>query len=592
MIKDFRKLGASIMVIVVVSFLLLIVLQWGANLAGTRNRAQSTPRDVILKGDGIKVTRMWYQENYKKTLRDWEAKNNRHPSSRDYREIKEQAWENLQKDVIWERLLKSERPVVTDDEVWEIIKVTPPQELMQDTSFITPDGKFNYQRYHQLLTMPNAQQWITQYAKMIKASLLKQKVQYDLINTYRLTSNEKKDISRMEGAKVTVRFMPINYSPYPIDSSVSKEEIEKIYKKYKDKYTREERRRMIPIYFYLIPSKADSENAKARIDLAYEALKEGDSFNVVAGDYSDSPYDTIKVTPEKLADTEKVIFNSLKPGDYSKPYFYWGTYNVVRMIEKRKDTFTVNVITVRIRPGEDTKEALLSRIDSFKTVLKKRKGIIDSSLIKKWNIQVRRPIEASKKSITYFVALKDKLWAVKTFGEKAPKGAISEPFPLSDKGFFIFYVSEIKKKDMKPLDSLRASIIERILYLRNLDSIKSFALQLKDSIVKFHRTIDELAPELGVKIDTLTLPSFSMGADYYGPVFSAVVMTMNPGDRYGPVEMFKRTQYGFIECLRREPDLSKLETAYHNRIVDAINALSDSLFKEPEWKDYRKLNEF
>ena len=70
-------------------------------------------------------------------------------SNEDYQAVEQQAWEYLTTELTWAKVLKAERIGVSNDEIMEIVKSNPPEELRNKPELMT-DGKFDPQKYLQV----------------------------------------------------------------------------------------------------------------------------------------------------------------------------------------------------------------------------------------------------------------------------------------------------------------------------------------------------------------------------------------------------------------------------------------------------------
>ncbi|GAI24421.1 unnamed protein product, partial [marine sediment metagenome] len=96
-------------------------------------------------------------------------------------------------ELIMGRILKSQiikRDIfISDKQIIDIIKNSPPTEIYQDTTFWI-GGQFDYSRYYELLKEPRLREFINDYAKRIKEDLPRRILSGEISSLVRLTQSE------------------------------------------------------------------------------------------------------------------------------------------------------------------------------------------------------------------------------------------------------------------------------------------------------------------------------------------------------------------------------------------------------------------
>jgi len=93
-------------------------------------------------------------------------------------------------ELIMDRILKSQiikRDIfISDKQIIDIIKNSPPREIYQDTTFWI-GGQFDYSRYYELLKEPLLREFINDYAKRLKEDLPRRILSGEISSLVRLT---------------------------------------------------------------------------------------------------------------------------------------------------------------------------------------------------------------------------------------------------------------------------------------------------------------------------------------------------------------------------------------------------------------------
>lgn len=343
MMTKLRDMTFIMLWILVIAFVGMMVLQWGADITGSARRS-----NVVGKVEGQKIT----IEEFEKALaqaRDFEFQNTgKSPDFERSKAIQNEVWERFVQRILLSREIEKYNIQVTDREVALFILNNPLPELQQNPQFQT-DGKFDMQKYQQAVLDPqNSRAWLG-VERYIQQSLPFQKLQ-ELVTASAIVTEEEIKYDFMQKnmeTKIEYLYIPISaYSSISVD--VSEEEIKKYYEENKEKdFKVEETRKVNYVLFSTLPSAEDSTRA---YDLAKDILKQarsGDDFAKLADQYSEDPsvqnnhgdlgyFERTAMVPE----FSEAVF-SAKPGEIVGPV---------------KTNFGLHVIKVGDRKVEDGKE--------------------------------------------------------------------------------------------------------------------------------------------------------------------------------------------------------------------------------------------
>ena len=196
MLSDMRRNIRVVMFIVAAAFIAGFLMSelWRmiGNRGGQRGRPQDTHGYVAQVGDH-NVTNDEYRGVVSYITDKYKSDNKlRDLSNEDYQAIEQQAWEYLTTELTWAKVLKAEKIGVTNDEIMEIVKSNPPEELRNKPELMT-DGKFDPQKYLQVINAPENREYFTNYFRQILEMLPREKFRIDVTNAYRVTNAEIED---------------------------------------------------------------------------------------------------------------------------------------------------------------------------------------------------------------------------------------------------------------------------------------------------------------------------------------------------------------------------------------------------------------
>ncbi len=147
MMRQMRENTKWIMLVTAFAFVALMVFEWGMDITGQSGSGYGELGRV----NGTPVTYDQYQAIYR-NLYDQVSRGQDDPiTSAQNREIEEAAWTELVNQILIQQELGRRGVRVTDQEVMDAARFSPPQELVGDPLFET-DGQFDIQKYQDFLS--------------------------------------------------------------------------------------------------------------------------------------------------------------------------------------------------------------------------------------------------------------------------------------------------------------------------------------------------------------------------------------------------------------------------------------------------------
>lgn len=580
LVSRLRSRAALIMFIVLVAFVLLIVLQWGADILGIGYREQKNI-EILAKVGNKEITISLFHKYLQRELRNIPREE---LNEKKYKEIKEKAWKEIIKEIVLERVAKKENVRITDDELFEVIKTNPPPEVQQLKELQTEDGKFDYNKYLQILANPSNLPFIMQFAERLKAPLLQEKLRQDILNCYRITSIDYKDIYEKYNKNIFLEGLFITrLGDTKIDTVVTEEEMRSYYNKHKEEFELPERIKVDKISFPIIPSSQDSLEIKGIIEDIYSQIKEGADFFKIGKLYSERKLDTMKILKQRIRKKRKTIMEKMKPGDISSPFFYGNAWRILKLLSSKKDTLYFSEIVINMRASSDTKRDILEKIESLRKEMKKNKAPIEV-IANKYKGELTKDLVISKKRSLYGFSEYEN--AIKTWAFKARVGEVSLPFSENGIKYSVFILKEKIPKGIEKFEEAKSKIRRKILWKRYKKTLKNMAENIKKMLLSGAtlKEVHEKYPFLKYE-EELNFPNFWLASGTYGPKFAGIIFALKEGESYGPIELGRG--YIFVKCTKIGFNNIKPSKILKDRVTYAISILANEVFKNPEIEDYR-----
>jgi peptidyl-prolyl cis-trans isomerase D len=362
--QKLRKYAKIYLWIVVGGFVGWIFFDLGADLVGKRVR-KPWERGLIAEIDGRPVPYEWFKTRLDMAIRDSsEAKGGRELTDQEVAAIEEAVWKQMIEDIKWFEYIRERHLNLADETIIQLIKLSPPPEVMESEEFKTEEGEFDVQKYLRALYDPRNLPFFKQYEARLREEIPKMLMQIDIFSSIPVTDSLawKKFLEREE--EVKVEFLGLVPRTMPDSVNYTKEDVERYYFENREKFKQPERANIAFVMLKKIPSKEDTLEAKDKLETAYEEIKSGIKFEEIVDYYSedentkknsgDLGWFTKDRNPKEIYE----VAMKLKEGEVSKPFLSPLGWHLIKVDEKKKDKVKVKHILVRIKTGFETKEKL------------------------------------------------------------------------------------------------------------------------------------------------------------------------------------------------------------------------------------------
>ena len=361
MMKAMRENTKIILWIVVIAFVITIFAVWGLDL---QSSGRTGGQNIVGKVDDVTITPETYQAIYTQLSQQMRAQNPTGTMSSAQEEmLREQAWENIVNNVLTSREVERLGITVTDEEILNTIRTSPPPEIQQ--YFQDDKGNFDYAAYQQALNNPEAD-W-TSVEQMVRQRVPVVKLNQYLMAQVHVTQSEITRALQEENAKLTAE-----YVAFPIDEETpegaapSDDDVNAYYQSHQTEYQLPEQ---AVLEVVRIPIEASQQD---RDDLIYSATEIRNSvvtngdFEGAAKAYSESHTATVGgetgFIPAAQRDAAMIAaLDKLKPGEISEVVTTADGVAVVQMIatkkEKGETLYNFREIVLKLSPSSTTSDA-------------------------------------------------------------------------------------------------------------------------------------------------------------------------------------------------------------------------------------------
>lgn len=586
MLSDMRRNIRVVMFIVAAAFIAGFLMSELWRMIGTRGSRRTRDTHGFIGQIGKdNITNEEYQSTVRYIANKYKSDNQlRDLSNEDYQAVEQQAWKYLITELTWQKALAAEKVGVTQNEVMEIIKSNPPEELRNKPELLT-DGKFDPQKYLQVINAPENREYFTKYFQQILEMLPREKFRIDVVNAYRVTNPEVEDALAAANTKWKTTALYFGSKVMKQKYEPTEAEEKTWYEAHKDTFRVKEMRQLRYVFFPLTVSRQDSADAKDAIGRAYDQLQKGETFNLTTFDYSDLEGETLPAMTSRAGldkPTDSVLAR-LKPGQYSPSFFAGYGWQIVRLDSAKKDSVAYGRIVVRVKMGS---EVLATVRDSVRSFIEKAATEKFDTLAARFGLTVQpmRPLVGDQKELPGLdIESPAQLigWA-----KTAKPGQVLDQPQHGTRGYYVFELAEVKPAGFADYEKVKQAVGFRMRQGKEKQAWTEMAQQALQAI-KAGKSLEQYAAENpGAELQVDSCIGLLDCRRKKGPEFAGAVAALNPGEKYGVVE----TNWGafIIRCDERTPAGTSDAAAYVGQRRSQVGQdLMSELLKQPEVKDYR-----
>lgn len=283
MFEALRKMILPIIIIVLVFFMGMIVLEWGLDFTQRGNRAEINVAGVI---NGQEVSWDYFGQIFDRFYqRETENNEEELPDSR-IRELRTAAWNEIVGDILLQQEAEKRGITISDQDIYISLRTNPPPYLQQSADFQT-DGRFDYQKYLNIMADPQAAFFWAALEPQVRKELKRIRVQQLVVQAPHVTEAEVKQAYMDANEKVEVMLVNVQMGDFSKEIGQPDDSILKVYfEENRDKYDIEERRVLSIVKFEKLASDEDDARALAQITVLYDSAAAGADFAELAKNWS------------------------------------------------------------------------------------------------------------------------------------------------------------------------------------------------------------------------------------------------------------------------------------------------------------------
>jgi peptidyl-prolyl cis-trans isomerase D len=474
LLQAMRASAKYIWLIIVVLFVGGFLLAQTSGLLG-RAPVTSTTAVATVNGEDI-LASTWYQTS--QNLEQQATQRTSQSISLDERErIQDQAFDQLVTDALLRQEYKRRGITVTDDEILQAARYSPPPQLMQAPDLQT-DGQFDPAKYQRFLQSPLAKEQgiLLQLEQYYRTEIPKEKLFDQIAGDVYISDAElwRRWQDSHDSAEVSfVAFEPERISDSAV--KVSDDEIRAYYDTHKKLFDRPGRAKVSVLIIPRLVTAADSAAVRAHALALRARILGGEKFEDVArAESSDSASAANGGSlgaggrGRFVAPFEAAAY-ALKPGEISQPVLTQFGYHIIKLDARKGDTLTLSHILLPIGQSDSAASRTDRRADSLARMAAStdQPAKFDSAA-RTLHIPVLRAeaIEGNSLTINGKYVPSVGAWAF----QGAKPGETSELFDAED-GYYLARLDSITHGGIASLDQAKRDIRTFLVRQKKIDAL-------------------------------------------------------------------------------------------------------------------------
>lgn len=374
MMRTIREKTRWVIVFLAVAFAAWLAFE-GIQSRETSATTGANPVIAVVNGEQIRYTR--WREASSGQIDQARARKGGALTDEETRQAEARAWENMIRSVLVEQEIERLGIEVSDAEVQQAFRTSPPPFVMQSPAFQT-DGEFDYARYQQFFADPSVdEQLLLNIEQYYRDILPRQRLEQRLVTGVSVSEAAAWEEFKARNETAVVTYVTIDPSRVVDEAelSVPEEEARRYYREHQEDYERPATATVRIFSISTTPSAEDSARVRSRADSIRSAILDGEiSFEEAAEQFSmDSTTAEDggrlgRVTSEDLGEPLASTVPELQAGEISEPVSSTSGIHLVRVDERSGDTASVAHIVLPIRLSRDAEDELFGRMDAIEGI--------------------------------------------------------------------------------------------------------------------------------------------------------------------------------------------------------------------------------
>ncbi len=372
--RSIRANTKWIMMVMAVAFAGWLVFDW------VRQRDQASVlgvNPVVALVNGQEIRNVRWNEALGISLDQERARAGRSLTDEEVRQVEANAWEGMIQDVLVEQEIERLGIQVTESEIRQAFRTSPPPDLMRYPAFLT-DGQFDYAKYQQFFADPTVdEQLLLQIESYYRQTLPRARLARQISGGSAISDGEVWQAFRDQNETASVTYLSFRPQDVVADSAIviPESDARRYYRQHGEEFARPATATVRIVSFSTTPTAVDTAVTGARADSIRAAVVAGDAtFEEAAARWS---ADTLSAAqggaigrfgPGDLIETVAAAVRGVGVGDVTAPILTPQGFRILKVTGRDADTVALAHIVLPVTLSEQGEDDLFQRMDEFEGI--------------------------------------------------------------------------------------------------------------------------------------------------------------------------------------------------------------------------------
>lgn len=563
----------AMMWIVAVCFIGLIVLEWGADLSGTKSGQAD-----IGKVNGRTISYQEFKNILDQAYRQQKDQGGQEP---DFGALVEGTWNRVVAETLMDEEIKKRGIVVSSAEI-DYFNRHQPMEVVKSQQVFQTSGQFDLSKYNQFLddpgtySNPQTSNFVQAVESTIEGFLRKQRLQERIVAAVKVTEAEARQAYLEQREQINAQYAVLDASAIPdTQAPVTDAEISAYYQAHQKDFEQGDAVRCDGIVFSKQMTKEDEQAAEADIRRLLDRARSGEDFAKLAQENSDDAgsapqggdlgfFGKGRMVPA----FEQAAF-ALQPGQISEPLRSPFGWHIIKLEERKTENGQEQVKARHILRKIEKSQAALDKLrDQAEMFLEQARKNGFAEAASAAGLQTHDTGFFSQGA--FLPGLGNHTSGLIALFRQRSEGEVSPLFE-DERGFFVYALKARRKAGIRPLDEARQRITA-ILQQEKKVAIARQRLEPLAAAVRSGANFEDAARVNGASSDTTGLCSRQFIPKVGGQnAFSTAAFALTSPGQVSGVVATDRAAY-VIKLLERKPADEKGFDAEKNTIKGTLAA--------------------
>lgn len=462
MFKFLRSRAKFFYWIIAVTFVLFTFIVWGAQCNRSGSPRQQGPT-WIGSVNGEKITTSEWDSMYRQYLAQLRSQYQTDRLSVNQTAMAgETVWDYLVRGKIEDQEIARRGLEASDDEIVDVLKNNPPQELLQ--SFTTPEGQVDMDAYYAELANPE-RDW-SGVETYLRAMLPRQKLMDALTADATVSEEEIRNEYLNRTLRAVAEYVGVLYTDLTVEGEPTEDEITAYYTGHEDEFFQPEKVSVSLVTFPKVPSEIDEADMRSlAMEVRQEILDGSMDFAEAAAIYSEDGTsedggDLGTFDRERMVDEFTEVAFSLPVGEISEPVRTQFGYHLIEVLEQITENDEVSQVHARhilfkVTPGDETISAISDQAEAFRTDAIDV-GFAEAAEDAALEVLFPRPVQENRDIPGFRNTIEGTIFAF-----TSTAGDISRVFQ-NDEFFYVVDNLEYLPEGPSPLEDVRSQVVAKV----------------------------------------------------------------------------------------------------------------------------------